>query len=113
MKTEMLDPVLNAFMFHHQEGLPLAFSMNAAQSLGLRVNLAAFACDAFAAGWTDEKLRNVLETACCDAGHPFNWDEFSGKLAQLYALAVGDGIDAGHPECWAIMKDRLRKGGAR
>ncbi len=93
-------PVFDAFVYHDQEGLPIAFAMEAAAKLGHRVNLAAFACDAMAAGWTDEKLRQTLESACCDFGMPFNWDEFRGKLAQLWTLVGAQD----EPECWRAMK---------
>ncbi len=95
--------VLDAFRLYDQEGLPLAVSISAAQDAGLRVNLTAFACDAFAAGWTDEKLRSVLEAACCDTEREFKWVDFEKKLAQLYTLSGGG--DA--PDCFRRMKDRL------
>lgn len=85
-EMNQLDPRLDAFRLHDERGFPLTAAMSAAQVAGVRVNLAAFACDAYAASWSGEKVRRVLEEACSDNGVHFDWEEFRFGLAALWAV---------------------------
>lgn len=91
--------IYDAFRFHSEVGLPLEVQVDYAKINGMEVNLAAFACDALGAGWKEEKVRKILETARPD----LNWAEFRNKLAMLWAL-TGKLKD---PEAWAAMKQRI------
>lgn len=95
--------LLDAFRLHDQDGVPLEITMEVARTQGVGVNLAAFACDALFAGWTDDKVRRVIEHACNDNGLPFVWSEFYFKLASLWTVTGKQQI----PTCWQTMKQHI------
>ena len=103
MRMAHMSPVFEAFRLYDQEGLPLSVLIEAARAAGLMVNLAAFTCDALVAGWTEDRVAQVVGTACRDNGLWFDWPAFRAKLASLWVLC-GSLPD---PECWSVMKQRL------
>ncbi len=96
---------LDAFKLHDQEGFPLTCSIAAGQERGISVNVAAFACDALKAGWSDDKVYLLIAEARADNGLPFDRAAFREKLAELWALSGG----AKAPECWDQMKRFLSR----
>jgi len=90
----------NAFRLHSEQGLPLTVILHEAKARRIFINLAAFACDAFEAGWTEVRVRRTLEEACADNNIPFSWDEFYTRLAALWTLT-------GNPHAWDKMKQKL------
>lgn len=95
-----MNPMLDAFRLHDEQGFPLTAALAAGKQVGIHVNLAAFACDALRAGWQEDKVRRTLEEACADNGELFSWEAFRGKLALLWKVAGGQP----DPECWQGMK---------
>jgi hypothetical protein len=71
----------------YQEGIPLDAQIRHAREKGTVVNLAVFACDAYAAGWDDFKLRTVLQEAARITGTNFSWPQFDKRMGSLYDLA--------------------------
>ena len=99
-----MNMIYDAFRFHSEVGLPLEIQVDYAKMNGMEVNLAAFACDALGAGWKEEKVKQILETARPD----INWPDFRAKLSMLWQAsgALGD------PEMWEAMKQRIVDHGA-
>jgi len=95
-----MTPELDAFKMHDEQGFPLTASVAAAQQHGTRINLAAFACDALDAGWTQDKVRRTLEEACADNGLPFVWADFYDKLVTLCRVSGAPSA----PNHWKAMK---------
>ena len=88
-----------AFRLHDEQGVSLELTYDMASASGFQVNLAAFACDALAAGWTEKRVESVIRTVKSD----LDWREFRARLAELWTLSGG----LPDPECWPAMKRRL------
>lgn len=96
-----IDPTMDAFRHHDEQGLPLTVEIASANERGLKINLAAFACDALNALCPEDRVRRTLQEACADNGIPFNWTEFRLGMAALWTAS---GKPAGK-DCFKIMKD--------
>ena len=95
------NPQMDSFRMHDEMGVPLRVSVCLGKENNIPVNLAAFACDAMFAGWTDDKVARTIAEACSDNGIVFKKDEFWTKIFQLWKLAG----KKGNPECWKAMKE--------
>lgn len=104
--------IFDGFKLHDELGLPLTVTISEGRRLGFDINLAAFCCDAAAAGWTEHKIKCVLGEASNDNGIPFTWDSFREKIALLWTI-TGASPD---PICWQEMKqyvmDALKRNAA-
>lgn len=90
--------IYDSFRLHDQDGLPLSFQQDLCRTMGLEINYAAFACDALSAGWTEQRVEQVITEARPD----IEWKEFRARLATLWTLC-GSLPD---PECWDVMAQR-------
>ncbi len=86
----------DSFKIHDQEGVPLSVQWDMARASGHDINLAAFACDALHAGWTEDKIRKVI----CEAAPHVEWIVFMRKLKDLWMVAEVKP----DPYCWQAMK---------
>jgi hypothetical protein len=96
-----LNPQFDAFRMHDEQGFPLTYALSVGADMNTPVNIAAFACDAYTAGWSEDKVRRVLAEACVDNGIPFHWDIFKHSMAALWTAAGRPT----YPEAFTIMKE--------
>lgn len=87
--------MFDAFRLHDELGFPLELSVDAGRANGVKVNLAAFACDALEAGWTKERIDATIQGARPD----FVAEDFWWRMAMLYTLSGKKGLKA--------MKERI------
>ena len=95
----------------HQDGIPLASLIYDAHRRGIAVNLAVFACDAYAAGWDDVKLQLTLADAAKQCGVGLSWRNFDKRMAELYKIAGESVLAAGGSDrdAYLAMKKWLIK----
>lgn len=102
--TKEINPVMDAFTLHDQEGIPLTVSMSLAKERGLEINCAAFACDALAAGWSLDKIMATIGAARNDNNMPWYEGEFREKMSGLYMVSGGPSLG---PSIFLAMKQFL------